>query len=247
MNTQLLEDIGLSENEKEIYLTLIKHNTQTAYELAKLTGINRAHIYDKLEHLIHKGLVSYAIRKKRKVYKAYTPEKLNDYIKEKQEKLRSQHDQLQQLIPQLLSLQNIEKSDTQVEVFEGKEGLKSILKDIAYRKSNLDAIGIDDTLYRNTFGIYMDQFFRDLKISKSKERIITTKAAYKYPKAIAKTTRYKYLDAKDFNPTNTFIYSNVVAIVIWGTPIIVIKIENNNLSKTYKEHFEHLWKIAKPL
>ena len=52
-------------------------------------------------------------------------------------------------------------------------------------------------------------------------------------------------DEKEFNPTNTFVYSNKVAIVSWDVPPTVIRIENKNMSSTYRQHFEHLWRIAK--
>jgi hypothetical protein len=57
-------------------------------------------------------------------------------------------------------------------------------------------------------------------------------------------TTYRFLKAGSFNPVNTFIYENIVTLVIWGTPITNVIIENADLARTYREHFEHLWEIA---
>jgi len=62
-----------------------------------------------------------------------------------------------------------------------------------------------------------------------------------------KVSEYRFLDSDQINPTNTIIYGNNVAFVIWGTPITSILIENKQLALTYREHFEYLWGIAKKM
>ena len=50
MHKEILQKLGLTENEVKIYLELLKSSAITAYEIGKRTGIYRAHIYDKLEY-----------------------------------------------------------------------------------------------------------------------------------------------------------------------------------------------------
>ena len=93
----------------------------------------------------------------------------------------------------------------------------------------------------------MNQYFRDLRKLKIKERIITSKkeGVFMFSKDIAPTTSYRFLEEKQFNPTNTFVYSNKVVIVTWGTPVMAVMIKNNEIAVTYRNHFEHLWRLSK--
>ena len=52
------------------------------------------------------------------------------------------------------------------------------------------------------------------------------------------------LEAKQFNPTNTFVYGQNVVLVTWGMPVTAVMIRNNQVAETYREHFQYLWKIA---
>lgn len=62
MEISNLKSIGLTENEIKIYLLLLKSGSITAYEISQKTGIYRAHVYDKLEQLIKKGLVTHVYK-----------------------------------------------------------------------------------------------------------------------------------------------------------------------------------------
>lgn len=248
MDTKILNDIGLTENEVKIYLTLLKTGVVTAYELSQKAGIYRVHVYDKLEQLINKGLVTYVYEGSKKHFRATSPEKLKQYLEDKEKALNVQKEKIEKILPELNSLLKEPKEDTSVEVFRGKEGLKYFLKDIIKTSKEVLVTGIDDEKYHKTLGIFMDQYFRDLKNNKIKERIITLnkKNIFLFDKKIAPTTEYRYLKEDDsFNPTNTFIYENKIVIVSWGNPITATMIKNKQVANTYKTHFEHLWKIAK--
>ena len=248
MDTKILNDIGLTENEVKIYLTLLKTGIMTAYELSQKAGIYRVHVYDKLEQLIEKGLVTYVYEGSKKHFKATPPEKLKQYLEDKEKELNAQRVQIEKILPELNSLIKEPKEDTSVEVFRGKEGLKYFLKDIIKTCKEVLVTGIDDQKYNEELGIFMDQYFRDLKNKKIKERVITLKKKdlFLFDKKTAQTTEYRYLKEDSFlNPTNTFIYGDKIVIVSWGTPITATMIKNKQVANTYKTHFEHLWKIAK--
>ncbi len=246
MNTEPLKKLGLGENEIKVYLTLLKTGSITAYELGKKTGIYRAHVYDKLERLMEKGLVTHVYQGSKKYFQATSPEKLKDYLEEKKKVLEEQEVEVDKILPDLLEMQKAPKEDTRVEVFKGKEGLKYFLKDILKTKKEVLVTGIDDKRYEQELPIFMKQYFRDLKNQKIKERIITIKRQdiFLFNKTMAPTTEYRFLEEEQFNPTNTFVYGNKVVIVSWGTPVTAIMIQNKQTADTYRNHFEHLWEIA---
>ena len=67
-NSEILRKIGLTENEIKIYLNLLISGSSTAYEIGKQTGIYRVHVYDKLEQLMDKGLVTHIYRGAKKYF-----------------------------------------------------------------------------------------------------------------------------------------------------------------------------------
>ena len=68
-----LEKLGLNKNEAKVYFGLLKKGQATASELVKSVGVHRNIIYDNLEKLIDKGLVSYVVEgtKRRFIAVAY--------------------------------------------------------------------------------------------------------------------------------------------------------------------------------
>ncbi|MBS3123219.1 hypothetical protein J4437_01150 [Candidatus Woesearchaeota archaeon] len=246
MNTASLKKIGLTDNEIKIYLDLLASGSSTAYEIGKRTGIYRVHVYDKVEQLMSKGLVTNVYRGSKKFFQATPPEKIKQYLEDKKNELKSQEEAIDSILPELEALSNLPKEDTFVEVFKGNEGLKYFLKDIIKTGKEVLITGIDDQKYQEAIPVFMKQYFRDLKTNKIPERVITLKRKniFLFNKELAPWTNYRYLEATQFNPTNTFVYGNKVVIVAWGSPVTAVMIKNNEVAKTYKNNFEYLWSIA---
>lgn len=246
MNENALRKIGISNNEIKIYLFLLKSGSTTAYDIGKKTGIYRVHVYDKLEKLIEKGLVNHIYKGAKKYFQASHPRKIKQYLEDKKKDIELQEEEMNKIMPELESMLLIPREDTFVEVFSGIEGLKYFLKDIIKTKKEVLITGIDDSKYQEALPVFMKQYFRDLKKYKIKERVITIKkkGVFMFDKKLAATTNYRFLEEKQFNPTNTFVYGEKVVIVTWGTPATAIMIKNKEIALTYRNHFEHLWRIA---
>lgn len=242
----LLAKIGLSVNEAEIYLTLLRAGSMSAYEISKKTGIYRPHVYDKLDTLAKKSLVSYVQKGKKKIFSAAPPSKVMDYLKEQENDITQDIKLLNDNMQNLTALYNLPKEDTRVQVFTGIEGLKLRIDDTYLSTpagGNVLIFGLDDSKYNEALPVFLPQHFKRLKEKKIKERVITYKKknVFMFDNQV---TTYRFLNTKQINPTNTIIYGGKVSIVIWGTPITSIIIENKKLADTYREHFEFLWRMA---
>ena len=251
MDLSALKSIGLTDNETKIYLALLQVGLSTAYDLSKKTGIYRVHVYDKLEQLMDKGLVTHIYKGAKKYFQATPPEKIRHYIEEKRKKLDLQAQEIENILPELEALSKLPKEDTHVELFKGPEGLKYFLKNIISvlkdaKNKEILITGIDDQRYSETLPVFMPQYFRDLRKYEIRERVITVKkkGIFRFDKSIAPATTYRFLNEKQFNPTNTFVYESKVVIVSWGTPVTAILIQNNEIAETYRNHFEYLWQSA---
>ena len=70
MDTTLLEELGLTKNESKVYLALLELGSTAAGPLIKKIGMHRAAVYDIIDLLTGKGLVSYVIKANRKYFEA---------------------------------------------------------------------------------------------------------------------------------------------------------------------------------
>ena len=230
-----LRNIGLSEAETAVYLALLKLGSSPVSAIKEESRVHRTNIYDLLERLLNKGLVNYVIKNNVKYFNTTEPVKLLDYIKEKE-------DTVKDILPQLTQLTKFHKDQIKVEVYKGVEGVKTILNDVLRVGKDYVIFGIDETMFKEKLGPFMDQFFRKEKKLGFKERILTrdnVEFVYEYD-----TAMYRYLPKESFNPTPTYVYGENVAILIWE-PFSVIKIQNAALADSYAKYFEMLWNLAK--
>ncbi len=232
---EALEEAGLNESETQVYVELLKAGPSKVSRIKERTGIHRTTIYDILESLLQKGLVSYTIKDNAKHFRAAHPSRLAELVREKEEKIT-------EAIPELAKLANLAKEEIRVEVYTGREGFKFILNDVLKTGRDLAGFGIDERDFVSRFPVLMEQFFMKEEDAGIHERLLTSeKAGFLFDK---KTTHYRFLPEEYFSPAPTMVYGNKVCIIIWE-PLTVILIENESLAESYRKSFELLWKIAK--
>ncbi|MBI5803992.1 helix-turn-helix domain-containing protein [Candidatus Pacearchaeota archaeon] len=240
---QELKEFGLTDNEVKIYLALLELGTATPSELAEKAGFSRAYVYDALERLLEKQMVSTILIKNKRNYKAVSPKELREIAKQWLEKV-------EKIIPQLESIQSKSREEIKVELHKGGYTYKLMLKDIASTLSKGEEVlifGIDDEyLMKNDefYETHLVQYYARLKKLKIKERIIAKKSPVLY-KTSSGTTRVKYLPKRFIGNVAFEVYGNKVILFFWGKPNYLITIENKEAAESYKNQFEILWKHAK--
>ena len=231
---EVLQNLGLEEREIKIYLILIAKTSLTAMQISKETRIDRTTIYDILERLIDKGIVSSTIKNKTKHFNTLSPKKLLIYFKEK-------YSSLENILPQLNRLTKQTQEPISCELFQGKEGLKTLIRDFVETKADYKAIGIRKE-YEETLGYLTDQSVLKFNESNIKETAIVERGVEFIP---LKNGVYRYIDKKFLPPITTLIYNQVVIFFIWKEPYFAIRIENKDFAKLQEEYFEMLWKQSK--
>lgn len=81
-----LEELGLSRNEAKIYLFLLKKGESTSGPIIKETRIANSRVYESLNTLISRGLVTYNHQKKGKYFQAVEPGKFLELEDERKKK-----------------------------------------------------------------------------------------------------------------------------------------------------------------
>ena len=83
MDTKPLEEIGLTKSEIKVYLALLKLGQTTAGPIVDEAKVTRSKIYDILERLKNKGLVSHIIKESTKYFSATSPTNIIEYLNKK--------------------------------------------------------------------------------------------------------------------------------------------------------------------
>ena len=134
---ELAEALGLSEKELAVYLTVLELGEGYVQDISKKSGLQRTSVYNFLEQLKDRQLISEIKKGKRRLFSAISPHLLL-------ERQKSKISSVERLIPQLLAIQNSVKDKPRVSFYEGVEGIKEIYrmtlrdKQIIYAWEDLD-------------------------------------------------------------------------------------------------------------
>jgi sugar-specific transcriptional regulator TrmB len=127
---ETLRQLGLTDRQTDIYLTLLKQGPGSIRDIAAGAGINRGTTYEELKTLRTRSLVSYFPRGKRKFFCAEPPEALMRIAEEKQTSLALATTTLKHdILPDLQHFKP-DLTTTNVRHYEGDEGIEFVLKDI---------------------------------------------------------------------------------------------------------------------
>lgn len=237
-----LRDVGLADEEIKVYLAMLKIGASLASKISEETKINRSHVYQLLERMIAKGFVSYAIRENRKYFSAVNPEKIIELIRDKEEKMKN-------MLPTLLSFTTLEKDKPIVEIFEGKEGIKTILNNILKTKEEWLAFGSSGKGVE-ILSFYAEHWEKErekLKIP-LKGILDRSESGLKRGSELSKKkyTEIRYSNEENLNPVSTWVYGDKLAFIIWSKEhLFAIRVRNEDISNSFKKHFKILWKNSR--
>jgi HTH-type transcriptional regulator, sugar sensing transcriptional regulator len=240
-----LEQFGLTKNESAIYTYLLKKGSTTTGAIIKNTGIANSRIYNSLNSLLTKGLVSYTIQKEGKHFQAVDPKKLMEIEDERKQKLVA-------LIPQLQNLKNLEQTDTTSAIYEGFEGFKTAFKKIiddCPKDGVIHILGFSEQQFGNkslrTFITNMN-----LKSAEKKQRLRilmdqSVKATSGKDRQKEKYTEIRYMPKGYISPAAIDIFGDYVYIFLWEEKPFVFMIKNKTIAESFRIYFQFLWNMGK--
>jgi len=243
MEPKNLLSLGFTENEAKVYLALLETGLSTITKLISRTNLHKQIIYDNIQRLTAKGLVSYVIQSNRKYFNAVSPEKIKDILEEQKKELETKETLLEKVLPQLLAKREEVEEKQLATIYHGKKGLKSILEEILKQKEEVLSFGAEGK-FKQIFGPYWENYNRRREKLKVKFKVIWNE------KLKGKREQILYLDAKylpkEFdNPASTIIYGDKTAIILWEEIPFAILIESAKITASYRNTFNLLWKTAK--
>ncbi|MDP4039640.1 MAG: helix-turn-helix domain-containing protein [Candidatus Pacearchaeota archaeon] len=240
MNLEIpLKEYGLSEKEIGVYLALLPLGTINLQEISKRLEYPRTTIYNTLNYLINKGLVSKIIKKGITHFTAIDPEKLKEKIEEKKRLIED-------ILPQLKNLQQNKKESSSVQIFEGFKGVYTIISDVFNKKQQTYYFGG----YKKSLDIlkHLPDQARLMRLEKNIPAKIVIDPADEeifHTKKHKSLTEMRFLKSLEDFPAMIFIYGNKVAIFTVRGDLVGMIVENKEFAEAMKMIFEMYWKQAK--
>jgi len=240
MDTAILKDLGLTDSEIKVYLTLLELGSTSAGSVIDRSGLQNPVVHRAFHSLTAKGLVTFIYEGKIKRYQAADPEHLLEYIDEKK-------DRVQQLLPQLRLRQQLAPQKPKAVLFQGVRGVKEMLHAL------LSADAEELILYGGTkranelLGDYFWNSLHDRRIRKRIPARLLFHQSLKYwgtQMRKKKLTQVRYTAQAFEEVTETAVCGSKVAIAIYtGQPYGVL-IEEPLAARSYHHFFDVLWKAA---
>ncbi len=233
-----LRNLGFTDNEIKIYLTLFRIGKAKAGRIAKECALERTSTYNALKRLQEKGVIASVIEGKTRIFSHGPPDKLLDMLNEKEEIANT-------LIPQLKTLQKYEREKENILKFRGYAGVKTVLNDVL-RSCNEG----EEYLVMGSEGQLSERMPEFAKIfvarkdeKKLKARILIRSTRRSKPKS--RYTKARFVPQDVVSPANVDIYKNKVNIILWSEVPEAIIIDNEDVAETFRSYFEFMWKHAK--
>jgi sugar-specific transcriptional regulator TrmB len=236
----LIRSLGLNDSEVAVYLAALEGGPAQAQVLVKKSGFSRPATYLAIEQLMQKGLMSSVLKGKRHVYAAEPPERLVNYGKSQVNNLAVKVGEIESALDDLRMMRHGERPA--VKFYEGVEGLKAILQDLADAKP-------DDTLEIADMDAVRGIFSADEL--EGVQKILTKIKAKGRALLAGKVTRVREGVEARLLPKDTFdfqgdilIYDSRIAMVSFKGRISGVVIDNRIIADTYRVLFELAWRSA---
>jgi len=246
MNIKLLKHTDLTDGEAKVYLSLLELGESTTGIIIKKSGVARSFIYNILDKLTAKGLVSYSSKGGKTIYCAADPDRILDYLEKKKQQLDEDKEQIKKSLTLLKAIQE-SKPRTSIQVFEGFRGLQTAFEKYKEKLSKGDellTLGVP-AFQEDKYHEYWKETHEERIKLGIKSRILFNKDT---PKSVVddrnsyKGCVSKYMDTNINTPAWILIYGDVSTIFLQDKKgPLVVEITNPQIAQTFKAYFEDYW------
>jgi sugar-specific transcriptional regulator TrmB len=242
-----LQQIGFNEKEAKVYLACLQLGQDTAWHISQKCALKRSTTYFVLSELVERGLISIWKTKKVTLFRAANPKKLFTQIKHKEETLN-------EIFPLLQSIYNFDEDRPNIQIFEGREGVRQIYAEIVdYLGKGREILcwgdigHIWDLLEDVTAKYLIQARNRRFKI---REILNESEKNKEYVKSIRKNKnpnhKIRFLsEDKLFSGNDNIVFGDKLAIFSTQNKLFATVIESQDIARSYKILFDLAWQNAK--
>lgn len=237
METAILEELGFSKREIKAYIALLRLGSTTVGEIIKKTSIPSSKIYEVLNRLQNKGLVSYVIIRNIKHYQASDPAAIINSLDDKRKKVA-------ELLPSLEAQKEFIGKRQSVEIYEGQKAIFSLFNSLIADAKPWEKYMVFSVQEEKTKEAHL--FFKNLSTRRKPKKldVLILRGASNRPANEGKHTKVKIRYTSFDFPEGMTIFQDNVILLNW-TNRSAIRIQSKSFSKQFSNFFMQLWAKAK--
>ena len=246
MDIKLLEEIGLTHSEALVYLSLSEVGPSATGRIVQKSGVASSKIYELLDKLEKKGLVSHVIKTGVKEFEAAPPERIILYLDEKENQVRKEKARAEQLVA-LLKSKSLFKEEQEATIYRGLRGLKTAFYHCTEEMkpgSEILVMGVPNRqLKSNRFFVRWNKFRAKRNV---KLRVMFNESAAADLQAIPKNSplsEIRFMPEGVLAPAAVNIFDDKVIIFPADNednPLVIL-VRSKQIADSFRAQFELLW------
>lgn len=246
---KVLTNLGLTEKESTVYLTLLELGTASAFDISKQNKIPYSTVHVNLNNLEQKGLITKYEQNKTSRFSIIGPDALTKYINKKKKELDDQTQELENAFSELTAIYSSSQAKPRIKLYCGKDSVESIERDADNEFDRLNA----PTVYSFTPIDILDEFDPiDSTVDRRLKRGQKLKIIYTHQDGIqnltdpAKLREARFLSREQF-PFNSMIViapNHSIRLYSFRDNFIGIWIDDRDMANTLKTIFDICWRRA---
>lgn len=244
MIEEILKKIGLPGKVAKVYGVAFEFGPQTAQQMARKLNIPRPTIHVQVKSLTKLGLMSKIEKGGKTYFIAESPENLERLIKKRGEEIRALALEFKKNLPRLNKLFLTAEEKPKIRIFEGREGLFTMIKDFRQSKfgSAEEFVPLDESfkLLPPSDSDFRHKLTR--KFRKIPMRIIYTSNSGPILKAKRGAVERRFVPREKFPHSGSLtIYGDKVALMTERDELVGVIIDNRGIAETIQTLFNLAW------
>lgn len=262
-----LAKFGLSENEIQVYMTLIKTGSTSPFRLSKATNIPRTSIYEIITSLSLKGLIelvkSDGFTKQQTRIKAHDPSTLRSILWQRRKELTTLEADVVSILPQLKQDFHKEEPNADFQFYPGIEGAKKVYESEVTEDVDLPIFVWDYQMQMDAFGreFVNEEVNRGtelMKLGKHREKELFPLTEWSKHVVTYQYGRDKqYIHDRELRYIDNALFTLKQRISVRGNILRIVCIEDGEnwglvihspaIVKTFSSWFVFMWQMGTPV
>ncbi len=248
MELAILEDVGFTKGEIKVYLALLTLGESTTGNIISTSEISSSKVYEILEKLSKKGLVSHVFKEKTKYFQAASPNRIIDYLEKQRRVLENTRKEAEKTVEQLAKVQKLDASSQTAVVYEGFEGIKAVFSKILeelnkndeYYVFTVDEEASSKELKNFFLQHHKRRIYKGIKVKLLSRKTLRKEIKKNYPSY--RLSERRFIDLAF--PTGVFIFKgHVMHFTYFPKPTLIV-CNSVQHYESYRTFFEELWARA---
>ena len=247
-SVETLQEIGLTRNESIIYLTLLQTGQTRTGPLLSAAKLNSGRIYETLDMLKSKGLVSESLIDGVRQFTAAPPGQLREWIAYRKQDLQEDEARLEAILPTLANLRKATSSEVKTSTYFGIRGLRAALADASdglQEGEEIIAMGLTsrkDERYNNLLRTWTERIGR--RNIRFRYLFTVRGEHYRMTKRIGKPDAIRVLEG--ITPAAIDVFGDRTIMLFNYEEESFIVIHSPATARSVRTFFEQLWASARP-